>query len=158
MSNSIGSAYRIAAVAALPMRRLRIEYVGGRTIEVDLSTLISESRVMQHLLDPAQFSTVRVGDYGWTVIWDDDAELSSDRLMEMALEQQGRVDAIEFRRWQERNRLSLSAAAEAIGVTRRTASQYRTGARPVPRTVLLACKGWEVECGFATSSTRSSPQ
>lgn len=41
------------------------------------------------------------------------------------------------------NGLSLSDAAQAIGVTRRTISQYRSGARPVPRTIALACVGWE---------------
>ncbi|AVR89748.1 DUF2442 domain-containing protein [Thauera aromatica] len=139
------TAYRIAAVAALPGSRLRVEYVGGNLIEVDLSELIAGSRAMSHLADAEQFAAVRVGDYGWTVVWDDDAEMSSDRLMEMALEQRGRTDALEFRRWQERNHLSLNAAAEAIGLTRRTVSQYRTGVRPVPRTVALACKGWEAE-------------
>ncbi len=144
MSNAT-TVYRIAAVTAMPESQLRVEYVGGTVIEVDLSALIAKSRAMRHLANPAQFAAVRVGDYGWTVVWDDDAEMSSDRLMEMALEQQGRADAVEFRRWQERNHLSLSAAAEAIGLTRRTISQYRTGARPVPRTVTLACKGWEAE-------------
>ncbi len=145
MSNATTTAYRIAAVTAMPGNRLRVEYVGGTVIEVDLSGIIAQSRAMRHLADPALFAAVRVGDYGWTAVWDDDAEMSSDRLMEMALEQQGRTDAVEFRRWQERNHLSLSAAAEAIGLTRRTVSQYRTGARPVPRTVILACKGWEAE-------------
>lgn len=145
MSHAAPAPYRIAAVTALPGRRLCVEYGGGKLIEVDLSVLIAESRAMRHLADPLRFNAVRVGDYGWTVIWDDDAEMSSDRLMEMALEQQGRIDALEFRHWQERNHLSLSEAAEAIGLTRRTVSQYRTGARPVPRTVILACKGWEAE-------------
>jgi hypothetical protein len=145
MSNTPNAAYRIAAVAALPGCRLRVEYVGGNAIEVDLSALIAHSRAMRHLADTAKFAAARVGDYGWTVVWDDDAEMSSDRLMEMALEQAGRMDTLEFRRWQERNHLSLNAAAEAIGLTRRTVSQYRTGARPVPRTVALACKGWEAE-------------
>ncbi len=143
MTNATTTPYRIAAVTALPGSRLRVEYIGGNLIEVDLSALVAKTRVMRRLADPAQFSAVRVGDYGWTVIWDDDAEIGSDRLMEIMLEQQGRTDAVEFRRWQERNHLSLSAAAEAIGLTRRTVSQYRTGSRPVPRTVTLACKGWE---------------
>lgn len=143
MSNATTTAYRIAAVAAMPDSRLRVEYVGGNLIEVDLAPLIARSRAMRHLAEPARFAAVRVGDYGWSVTWDDDAELGSDRLMEMALEQQGRSDTVEFRRWQERNHLSLNAAAEAIGLTRRTISQYRTGTRPVPRTVMLACKGWE---------------
>jgi len=139
------TAYRIASVRALPKRRLRIEYVGGTVVEVDMAPLIARSRAFKHLADPARFAAVQVGDYGWSVAWDDTAELDSDRLMEMALEQQGQTGAVEFRRWQERNHLSLNAAAEAIGLTRRTVSQYRTGARPVPRTVTLACKGWEAE-------------
>jgi hypothetical protein len=143
------AAYRIAAVAALPNARLRVEYVGGNVVEVDLAPLIARSRAMRRLADPERFAAVRVGDYGWSAYWDDDAEMSSDRLMEMALEQQGRSDAVEFRRWQERNGLSLNAAAEAIGLTRRTVSRYRTGAARVPRTVTLACKGWEAERGRA---------
>lgn len=57
----------------------------------------------------------------------------------------GRVANVDFRRWQDRHQLSLTDAAKAIGLTRRTVRQYRTGARPVPRTVTLACKGWEIE-------------
>jgi len=34
-------------------------------------------------------------------------------------------------------------------MTRRTVSQYRTGSRPVPRTVLLAMKGWEAQYASA---------
>jgi hypothetical protein len=29
--------------------------------------------------------------------------------------------------------------------TRRMIAHYKTGSRPIPKTVLLACKGWEVE-------------
>lgn len=36
---------------------------------------------------------------------------------------------------------------------RRTVSQYRTGARPIPCTVTLACKGWEVESWAALSGS-----
>ena len=63
----------------------------------------------------------------------------------MALEQSGMIENARFRRWQDANQLSLSQTAQAIGLTRRTISQYRTGKRPVPRTVAQACKGWEVE-------------
>jgi len=139
------TAYRIASVSPLPQSRLRVEYVGGTVVEVDMAPLIARSRAFGHLADPAKFAAVHVGDYGWSAAWDDTAELDSDRLVEMALEQQGRIDAVEFRRWQERNHLSLTDAADAIGLTRRTISQYRTGARPVPRTVTLACRGWEVD-------------
>jgi predicted transcriptional regulator len=42
-------------------------------------------------------------------------------------------------RW--RHGLSLSNAAEALGLSRRQVADYASGERPVPRTVLLACKG-----------------
>jgi hypothetical protein len=39
----------------------------------------------------------------------------------------------------------LTAAAEALGLSRRQVAYYASGEHVVPRTVLLACKGWEVE-------------
>ena len=50
-----------------------------------------------------------------------------------------------FIQWRARHGLSLRQAAEALGMTPRTMSAYGTGARPVPRYVVLACKGWEAE-------------
>lgn len=49
-----------------------------------------------------------------------------------------------FAQWRARYGLSLSQAAQALGMTARTMSAYGTGARPVPRYIALACKGWEV--------------
>jgi hypothetical protein len=40
--------------------------------------------------------------------------------------------------------LSLSKTAEALGISRRMAAYYSNGEKPVPRAILLACKGWEV--------------
>ena len=45
----------------------------------------------------------------------------------------------------KRNDLSLATAAEALGMTRRMITHYRTGSRPIPRVVGLACKSWEAE-------------
>lgn len=137
--------YRIVRAKALKRHKLRVEYAGGTVVDVDMKALIERSRIFKPLADAVLFAKVKVGDYGWSVEWNDDAALDSDRVMEMALEQEGRTDTLAFREWQDRNGLSLAEAADAIGMTRRTASQYRTGARPVPRTVLLALKGWEAE-------------
>ena len=67
------------------------------------------------------------------------------RLLEIALEQNGRADAVEFIRWRWKHGLSLTDAAEALGLSRRQVAYYASGEHEVPRTVLLACKGWEVE-------------
>ena len=49
----------------------------------------------------------------------------------------------DFTAWMERNQLSLSQAAQAIGMTRRMIAYYKSGARPIPKTVWLACIGYE---------------
>jgi predicted transcriptional regulator len=71
-------------------------------------------------------------------------------LWEPALEQNGQTDAVEFSRWRWRNGLSLTNAAEALGLSRRQVAYYASGEHEVPRTVLLACKGWETEQRAAT--------
>jgi hypothetical protein len=35
--------------------------------------------------------------------------------------------------------------SEALGLSRRQVAYYASGEHEVPRTVLLACKGWEAE-------------
>lgn len=55
------------------------------------------------------------------------------------------IDAEGFSAWMDRNGLSLSTAADALGMTRRMMAHYRTGSRAIPRVVALACKGWEAE-------------
>lgn len=50
-----------------------------------------------------------------------------------------------LREWMASNRMTLADAARALGMTSRTLNDYETGARPVPRYVALACKGWEAE-------------
>ena len=134
-------------VSVTPMENLKLSaaYSDGRVLQVDLSDLASRLQTFAALEKPAEFTTAKVADFGWTLEWDCGASLDSDRLIELALEQTGMADNVSFRRWQDANNLSLTDAANAIGLTRRTVSQYRTGARPVPRIVGLACKGWEAE-------------
>ncbi|MGC8591588.1 hypothetical protein [Acidithiobacillus sp.] len=43
----------------------------------------------------------------------------------------------------EHNHLSLTQAAHAIGMTRRMIAYYKSGARPIAKTVWLACIGFE---------------
>ena len=86
-------------------------------------------------------------DAGWAVEWPElDIQIGADTLW---LDAQAQNAADEntriFAQWRARHGLSLSQAAQALGMTSRTISAYGTGARPVPRYIALACKGWEVE-------------
>jgi predicted transcriptional regulator len=78
------------------------------------------------------------------VVWATDVDMGADRLWEMALEQTGH-DTVEFLRWRWRYGLSLTDAANALGLSRRQVAYYAGGKHRIPCTVLLACKGWEVE-------------
>jgi DNA-binding XRE family transcriptional regulator len=126
-------------------KAVTITYTDARKVRVDLSDIIQNLDIFSPLDDPTEFVTAAVTDFGWSLEWDCGASIDSDRVLEMALEQSGMMENVKFRRWQETYGLSLSDAAQAIGVTRRTVSQYRSGKRPVPRTIALACKGWEAE-------------
>jgi transcriptional regulator with XRE-family HTH domain len=56
----------------------------------------------------------------------------------------GRADTREFLQWRLRHGLSLNETAAALGVSRRMVAYYSNGEKPVPKPILLACKGWEV--------------
>jgi len=91
------------------------------------------------------FAQARVGEGGHSVVWPGDLDMGAGSLFERSLEQSGRMDTVEFLRWRWRHGLSLTAAAEALGISRRQLAYYVSGEHEVPRTVLFACKGWEVE-------------
>jgi hypothetical protein len=63
----------------------------------------------------------------------------------MGLEQVGDANTVVFMRWLWRNELSLNAAAEAPGMSRRQIAYYSSGEQEVPQCVALACIGWEVQ-------------
>jgi len=124
---------------------MELRYTGGQVVCVDFAEMAERLPVFAELKHPDFFQQAAVTDWGHSLQWPNGEGLDADRLMEMALEQARRTDTLTFRHWQDRNGLSLAQAAAAIGLLRRTVSQYRTGVRPIPRTVALACKGWEAE-------------
>jgi len=136
---------RIASVQALEGMWLEVRYAGGQVVRLDCTLLPQRFAVFAPLRDPEFFRQVAVADWGHSLEWPDGEGLDADRVLELALEQAGREDTLSFRHWQDRHGLSLAQVATALGVSRRTASQYRTGARPVPRVVLLALSGWEMQ-------------
>jgi hypothetical protein len=86
---------------------------------------------------------VELGDWGHSLVWPDGFEIGADSLWLDTLDAIGRSDARQFLAWRLAGGLSLSQAAEALGLARRTVAYYSNGDRPVPKTVLLACKGWD---------------
>jgi hypothetical protein len=115
----------------------------GETLLVNLSGLPCRNAAFAELADPAFFAEMERDEWGHGIGWPGGLDLGADRLYELSREQAGLPTASEFEAWMERNGLSLTLAAESLGMTRRMIAHYRTGSKPIPRVVGLACKGWE---------------
>jgi Protein of unknown function (DUF2442)/Helix-turn-helix len=125
--------------------RLIVRWTNNQEMTVNLEEPVSRLKGLRPLRTQAVFARAAVGEDGYSVTWPGDIDMGADRLWEMALEQNGHADAAEFIRWRWKHGLSLTAAAEALGLSRRTVAYYVSGEQEVPRTVLLALKGWEQE-------------
>jgi hypothetical protein len=123
---------------------LDIQWSGAIRATIDLSKLV-KGRAFAQIREPREFAKVKVGDWGHSLEWPQGIELGADALWLMTLGALGRKDTQAFLEWRLRHGLSLSKAAEALGMSRRMVAYYSNGERPVPRAILLACKGWEVE-------------
>jgi hypothetical protein len=143
---------RLAALKVLANHRLRLTFVDGSAFTVDFKPFFDESPGLVPLRDGKAFAKATIApDEGWSVEWPAlDIQIGADMLWLDAQAQNAPDENTRaFAQWRARYGLSLKEAAAALGMTPRTMSAYGTGARPVPRYVALACKGWEAEHGGA---------
>ena len=118
--------------------------VGRHARHLDLAATLRK-RGFAALRDAEVFARAKPGEWGHSVEWPGEIGLSAETLWLETLAATGHADAREFLDWRLRHGLSLSAAAEALGISRRMVAYYSNGEKPVPRPILLACKGWEAE-------------
>ncbi len=138
---------RIAAVAAgkTPLT-LRIRWQSGEESEIDVSGPVGIFALYEPLRrSPDLFCQVRLGEYGTDVVWTDEIDMSADTLWRLSREQSGLTMSPDaFKEWRERRALTLDAAAQALGLSRRMVAYYEQGAKPIPRVVALATKALEL--------------
>src|SRR3546814_8466112 len=60
----------------------------------------------------------------------------------------GHGDVRAFLEWRLRHALSLSKAADALGVSRRLVAYSSNGEKQVPKPILLAYRGWDASNGL----------
>jgi DNA-binding transcriptional regulator YiaG len=135
---------RIESVeAGKPPLTLHVRWRHGEESVIDVSGMISAFRIFAPLrADAARFATVKVGEYGTHVAWNDEIDMAASTLWRMAREQSGvTMSAEAFRKWREGHAFTLEAAARALGVSRRMLAYYEQGEKPIPRTVALATRG-----------------
>lgn len=138
----------IASVEAGSGLVLKLAWSDGTTANVDAGTMLDD-KSLQALRDPQLFAQVTIGDWGHSLIWPGEIEIGADRLWQESLSATERPDTRQFLEWRMRHGLSLSKAADALGLSRRTVAYYSNGEKKVPKPILLACRGWEVEHAHA---------
>lgn len=137
---------RLTSVTPAADYCLNVSFVDGSYGTVNLKDSIFSLSGLKALRDLVAFSGAVLGEYGWEAEWPLlDIQIGADTLFADMLDQRSETPADRFTVWRIRNSLSLSAASRELGVTVRTISAYGSGARPIPRTVQLACLGWEEE-------------
>lgn len=143
----VDKARTIAAVRTIGSASLHLVWSDGTEAELDLSAAL-EACAFAALRDPREFARVEVGDWGHSLAWPSGAELGADALWLETLSATRRDDVRAFLEWRLRHALSLSKAADALGVSRRMVAYYSNGEKKVPKPILLACRGWEVGGGL----------
>lgn len=132
----------IESVKASGPAQLRLRWSDGAEAELDLSGWLAKP-AFAALRNPAEFAQVEVGDWGHRLEWPNGVEAGADSLWLETLSALKRIDARAFLEWRLKNGLSLTKAAEALGLSRRMVAYYSNAEKPVPKTVLLACRGWD---------------
>jgi hypothetical protein len=133
---------KLQVVEALAPYRLRTIWSTGEVLDLDVEAVLRKTPVLQQLLEPKVFAKAHLTEWGHGIEWFD-AELGADNVYAWAKEQAGKVSHQMFDTWMHRNGLSLNTAAEALGISRRMVSYYRTAQKAIPKAIWLACLGWE---------------
>jgi hypothetical protein len=147
---------KLEAVEAVAPYRLRTTWSTGEVLEVDVGDILCKFPSLAPILDTEVFARVHIAEWGGCIEWFD-TEFGEDNVYAWAKEQAGEVSHEMFGDWMHRNDLSLTTAAEALGISRRMVSYYRTAHKAIPRSIWLACLGWEATRPESNSLPRTLP-
>ena len=136
---------RLRAVQPRSGTGLELTFSNGQRFTLDMSDALKAYPGLAPLAKRKAFEDVTLGDGGWSVEWPAlDIQIGADTLLLDALAQNAPDENTRiFIRWRLRHRMTLDQAAEALGVSARSISRYSSGREAVPRTLALACLGWE---------------
>ena len=136
--------HTLTHVAVEAPATLKLVFADGADYRLDLSETLRAYPALAALTDPEVFARARLDARGGYVIWiEDDLEMAADNLRHLAVEQAGGIGHERLVEWIYRHHLTQAQAADAIGISRRMLNYYLSGAKPIPKTVWLACLGWE---------------
>lgn len=136
--------FQLKGLKIRPNHVLRLTYADDKTLEVNLREWIENSNALAPLRDKKLFAKARIGFGGHTVDWiEGELDLAADNLRNLATEQAGGIGHERIWNWLHETGLTLEQGAAALGISRRMLIYYRDGEKPIPRSIWLACLGWE---------------
>lgn len=125
-----------------PGNVLVISWKGGSESIVDLTEHLQAFTIFSPLRgDEQAFRSVSLGEWGWSAHWTSDMEIAADTLWRMSLEQ----GAEWLKRWRTERNMSQTEAAGALGLNLRAWRFYEAGTNLLPKTVRLACIGFDTQ-------------
>lgn len=137
--------FTLVQLRAVKPMSLEMRFADDTHLTVDIAPLAKKHKSLSTLQDWAIFKTTKLQDAGRTVQWgnSDELELASDNLRARAIEQSGYYSHEWLWNWMHKHQLTLDAAASSLGISRRMLAYYKSGAKLLPLTVVLACIGLE---------------
>lgn len=82
-------AIRIAGVKHVGEHKLRLRWVSGKTMTVDLSEPVQRLKGLRPLREGTGFARAAKGEGGHSIAWPGEIDMGADRLWEVSLEQNG---------------------------------------------------------------------
>lgn len=148
--------HTLVGVAAAVGSKLALSFADGAVFNVDLGPVIARHPSLARLLEAKLFRRARLDARGGYVVWiDDELEMAADNLRHIGVEQAGGIGHERIYEWMAQNHLTQERASEALGVSRRMLGYYLSGAKPVPKTLWLACLGWQAQSKAARRRSAS---
>lgn len=133
---------RLREIQADADHGVRVVWADGNEHVVDLAPVIMQYKVFQPLRrNRALFERVRLEDGGRTIVWTDEIDMAAETVQRLAAEQH--MSDTEFRQFLARHHLSWTAGAAVLGISRRQVAYYAQGTKPISRTIVLACRGYD---------------
>ncbi|MFT3791268.1 MAG: DUF2442 domain-containing protein [Rudaea sp.] len=142
---------RIESVRAQKGHALALRWSSGEEVAVDLAAEVRRLASLAPLRDAREFRRVKPGEHGHSVEWPSGVDIGADSLWRDTLIALGHADAVAFSDWRLSRGFTLDQAAEALGLSRRMVAYYESGEAAVPKTVVLACRGYDAQQRLAAA-------
>lgn len=111
-----------------------ISFDTGEDLAIDFAERVKNRPKLKPLL--AELDKGQIADDGIAIAWPCGIDIDAQSLHRTA-------HGMAVRTWRKRHRMSQAVAGEALGISGRSIRLYENGSQPVPKTIVLAIRGYD---------------